>query len=109
MTNVTDVDSLNVVNVEPIAANREINDALLRGEAEREGLLPHLDLLREASFIFQPQFGLDELPREPGLILVRGPRQFGKSTWLEGALRKTIQEFGPGSGLYLNGDHLRDE
>lgn len=109
MTNVTDVDTLNVVNVERLDANREINDALLRGEVEREGLLPHLDLLREASFIFQPQFGLDELPREPGLILVRGPRQFGKSTWLEGALRKTIQEFGPGSGLYLNGDHLRDD
>ena len=109
LTNVVDVDSLNVMDVEPIDANHEINAALLRGEVEREGLLPHLDLLRESSFVFQPQFGLDELPREPGLILVRGPRQFGKSTWLEGALRKTIQEFGPGTGLYLNGDHLRDD
>jgi predicted AAA+ superfamily ATPase len=104
-----DVDTINVMDVDHLDARHEVNSALLRGEVEREGLLPHLDLLRTSSFIFRHQFGLDDLPREPGLILVRGPRQFGKSTWIEGALRKTIQEFGPGSGLYLNGDHLRDD
>ena len=32
----------------------------------------------------------------------------GKSTWLEGALRDTVIRHGPGSGLFLNGDHWAD-
>jgi predicted AAA+ superfamily ATPase len=90
------------VNVE------EINAALLRGEADRPGLFPHLEALADSSFVFQMEFGLEKLPEEPGLILIRGPRQSGKSTWLEGALRDTITRFGPATALYLNGDHLRD-
>jgi hypothetical protein len=30
---------------------------------------------------------------------VRGPRQFGKSTWLEHQLRATLERFGPGTAL----------
>jgi predicted AAA+ superfamily ATPase len=85
-----------------------LNDALLRGEIDRGGLCPHLDALEDAPFVFRMDFGLRALPEEPGLILIRGPRQLGKSTWLEGAMRDTVRTFGPGTALYLNGDHLRD-
>ena len=40
------------------------------------------------------------------MIAVRGPRQFGKSTWLEQQVAQTIQQFGGGSAFYLNGDLL---
>lgn len=86
----------------------EINGALLRGEGSRPGLFPHLEALADSSFVFRMEFGLDELPEEPGLVLIRGPRQSGKSTWLEASLRETITRFGPATALYLNGDHLRD-
>ncbi|HXW52617.1 MAG TPA: AAA family ATPase, partial [Myxococcota bacterium] len=42
----------------------------------------------------------------PGLLLIRGARQYGKSTWLEEKIAATIIEFGPGSSLYLNGDAI---
>lgn len=42
------------------------------------------------------------------MILIRGARQSGKSTWLEGAMREAVEEFGAGSALCLAGDHLRD-
>jgi predicted AAA+ superfamily ATPase len=84
----------------------EINDHLLRGEIDRPGVLPHLDALARAPFRFQVDFGLAELPVEPGVILIRGPRQYGKSTWMEGAIRGTLEAHGPGSALYLNGDEL---
>jgi predicted AAA+ superfamily ATPase len=54
-------------------------------------------------------FGLDELPAEPGVLMIRGPRQSGKSTWLEGALRDTVARHGRGTALYLNGDGIEDE
>ncbi|MGH7820435.1 MAG: AAA family ATPase, partial [Candidatus Binatia bacterium] len=41
-------------------------------------------------------------------ILIRGARQYGKSTWLEGAIRDTVRRHGPGSALFLDGDYLRD-
>ena len=52
---------------------------------------------------------MDELPAEPGIILIRGPRQYGKSTWLELELRNTLQEFGRGSAYFLNGDDIADD
>jgi predicted AAA+ superfamily ATPase len=55
---------------------------------------------------FRFEFGLDSLPLDPGFIVVRGPRQFGKSTWLELELRGTIEDFGRGTAFYLNGDEL---
>ena len=59
-------------------------------------------------FVFDVHFGLDSLPTEPGIILIRGARQFGKSTWLERELKTTIETFGPGSAFYLNGDGILD-
>jgi uncharacterized protein len=53
---------------------REANSALARG------VLPHLEQLEGQPFAFD--FGLAELPTEPGIVLVRGPRQYGKSPWL---------------------------
>jgi predicted AAA+ superfamily ATPase len=71
-------------------------------------LFPHLEALGTDQPLFRPDFGLDELPEEPGLLLVRGPRQYGKSTWLEGRIRTTVTRAGPGSAFYLNGDQLAD-
>lgn len=102
MLNVQDVDIVNVVNVD------EINRALVAGEIDRPGLLPRLEALGSEGPVFRVEFGLDQLPAEPGVILVRGARQYGKSTWLEGAVRDTVREHGPGSALWLDGDHLRD-
>lgn len=86
----------------------QINEALLRGELDRPGLFPRLEALSDAPVVFRMQFGLDALPREPGVLFIRGARQFGKSTWLEGMMRETVQQFGPGTALFLDGFHLRD-
>ncbi len=83
-----------------------INQALAQGRLQESGLFPHLEELARAPFVFPIDFGLAELPREPGVITIRGARQYGKSTWLEQQIQKTIQEFGPGSGFYLNGDDI---
>lgn len=84
----------------------QINAALARGALDEPGLFPRLEQLARAPFVFRVDFGLRELPREPGLVLVRGARQYGKSTWLEGELRRTVTEHGPGSACYLNGDDI---
>jgi predicted AAA+ superfamily ATPase len=70
-----------------------------------EGLFPHLETSPGSSF-FEWDFGLDALPLESGIIVIRGPRQYGKSTWLEFQLRETLREFGPGTALFLNGDYV---
>lgn len=85
---------------------REINSALAVGRVDEPGLFPRLEALQAAPFRFTPRFGLDKLPQQPGLILVRGARQYGKSTWLEEQIRRTVTEFGPGTAFYLNGDEL---
>ncbi len=84
----------------------EINRALERGVSDRPDLFPHLDRLRRSPFVFERDFGLSRLPDEPGVITVRGARQYGKSTWLEGQLRGTVEAHGPGSAFYLNGDEI---
>jgi predicted AAA+ superfamily ATPase len=86
----------------------EINDCLLHGRLDASGLFPHLESLDESPFRFQIDFGLAELPAQPGLLLIRGARQYGKSTWLEARLRATVETFGPGSAFYLNGDEIAD-
>ena len=85
----------------------EINTALARGEIDVPGLFPHLEELRGGRFVLDVDFGLGELPEEPGVILIRGARQYGKSTWLEGRMRETVERHGPGSAFYLNGDEMR--
>ena len=89
----------------------QTNRLLSEGKINTSGLFPHVEELKQSPFIFKIHFGLDELPKEPGLIIIRGARQYGKSTWLETQLRKTIKDFGPGTAFYLNGDILinRDE
>ena len=101
LVNVGNVIHTNVMDVS------DRNDALFRGELV-EGVLPHLDRLGRASRVFDVDFGLTELPSEPGILLVRGARQYGKSTWLEGQVKSTIDESGPGSAFLLNGDAMRD-
>lgn len=86
--------------------NYEINQNLINGNMALPEVLPHLDNLKSVQFVFEPDFGLPALPREPGIITIRGPRQYGKSTWLEQQVANTITEFGPGSALYLNGDEI---
>lgn len=68
-----------------------------RGEIGRDDLWPKVTEYREQPCTFRFSFGLDELPAEPGIILIRGPRQFGKSTWLELELKRTLEGYGPGS------------
>lgn len=85
-----------------------MNSCLLRGESSAPGQFPHLDRIGRAGLAFPIDFGLPELPSTPGVLVVRGPRQYGKSTWLEGCLRATAVAAGPGSAFYLNGDHLAD-
>lgn len=86
---------------------RQINENLLAGNL-KPGVFPHLDELKSLKYVFSTDFGLKALPEEPGLLLIRGPRQYGKSTWLEQQILSTVKMHGPGSAFYLNGDELRD-
>ena len=83
----------------------ERNQLYIKGVHEASGLFPRLEV-PPASGFFNWDFGLPELPREPGIIIIRGPRQYGKSTWLEYQLRETLRQFGPGTALFLNGDYI---
>lgn len=83
-----------------------INVTLASGQLEDSKLFPHLARLSQLNHVFECEFGLDELPIEPGILLIRGPRQYGKSTWLEQQIIKTIKEFGAGSAFYINGDFI---
>jgi predicted AAA+ superfamily ATPase len=85
-----------------------INSNLINGSIDEKGLFPHLDAIKNASFVFNIDFGLKQLPMEAGIIMIRGARQYGKSTWLEQELFNTISQFGPGSAFYLNGDNISD-
>ena len=86
----------------------QINTALSAGDVQSPGVLPKLEELEEQPFALRVDFGLEALPEEPGVLLVRGARQYGKSTWLQQQIRETVQHYGPGTALYLNGDELRD-
>jgi predicted AAA+ superfamily ATPase len=87
----------------------EINKALASGDVERTGVLPKLDILARQSIVFHADIGLDVLPEEPGILLIRGPRQYGKSTWLQQHIKETVKRFGPGSAYYINGDEIRND
>ena len=69
---------------------QEINTNLSLGILDKPGMFPRLNILKKAIFKFQIDFGLTELPKESGILLIRGARQYGKSTWLEQELYKTI-------------------
>lgn len=100
LANVANVNYINVMDV------KTINALLARGEVDREDMWPRIVEMESKALQFRFEFGLDELPTEPGLITLRGPRQYGKSTWLDINLRNSIHDFGGGSAFYLNGDEL---
>ncbi|MBM3271297.1 MAG: AAA family ATPase, partial [Candidatus Sericytochromatia bacterium] len=79
------------------------------GDIDRDDVWPRLTEFEAQAATFRFSFGLDTLPEEPGILLVRGPRQYGKSTWLELMLRDTLEDFGPGSAYFLSGDDLTDD
>lgn len=83
-----------------------INKILSSQTTDLTELFPHLLQLKKSKYIFQNDFGLRELPTQPGILIIRGARQYGKSTWIEQQIVKTIEQFGPGSAFYLNGDDL---
>jgi len=87
---------------------RSVHEHLRAGRLDAPGLFPHLEEVRRGGLVFRFDFGLDALPEQPGVLLVRGPRQYGKSTWLEGQLEATIAAAGPASAFYLNGDWIAD-
>ena len=58
---------------------------------------------------FQMNHALSEgRVEEPGIIVIRGARQYGKSTWLQRMIEQTVTSFGGGTAFYLNGDEIRD-
>ncbi|HLB42603.1 MAG TPA: hypothetical protein VJN02_07110 [Gammaproteobacteria bacterium] len=73
-----------------------LNNHLELGDITPPSMFPHIEQLQSLPYVFKVNFGLDRLPLEPGILLIRGARQYGKSTWLEQQIVKTIQEFGPG-------------
>lgn len=87
----------------------ERNRRFAAGEIGSQDLWPKITEYEEQPRTFRFVFGLDELPEEPGIILIRGPRQYGKSTWLELELRETLEGNGPGSAYFLNGDDITDD
>ncbi len=88
---------------------KQINTLLLSGNIDREDMWPRVTEYEQKSHPFFFEFGIKELPKEPGVLVIRGPRQYGKSTWLDLQIRDTIEHFGKGSALYLNGDDLLSE
>lgn len=83
-----------------------INARLALDSGNLDGLLPHVEDLKAVPYRFEVDFGLEALPEADGIITVRGARQYGKSTWLEQQLLRTIDMYGPGTAFYLNGDFL---
>jgi predicted AAA+ superfamily ATPase len=85
---------------------KTINHLLAEGNIDRDDMWPRIVEMESKAHQFRFEFGLDELPDEPGLIIIRGPRQYGKSTWLDMNLRRSAEKFGKGSTYYLNGDEI---
>ena len=84
------------------------NSHFAKGDIDRLDLWPKLEEYESHAISFRFDFGIRELPNEPGIITIRGPRQYGKSTWLEQSLRDTLVDFGKGSAFFLNGDEIID-
>lgn len=84
----------------------QLNALLAEGEVDREDMWPRIVAYESKAHPFRFEFGLRQLPVEPGILMIRGPRQYGKSTWLDLELRNTILDFGKGTAAYLNGDAI---
>lgn len=100
LINVHNVDSVNVMNVD------QVNFHLYSGKINEPGLFPRLRLLKNASLQLKIDFGLEGKFPSEGILVIRGPRQFGKSTWLEQKLYDFVKTNGPASAFYLNGDEI---
>lgn len=85
---------------------KTINQLLAEGNIDREDMWPRIVEMESKAHQFRFEFGLGDVPTEPGLIIIRGPRQYGKSTWLDMNLRWSTEDFGRGSSYYLNGDEM---
>lgn len=77
-----------------------INQCLSKTDRRLSQIFPRLTKLHKSPYIFKMDFGLKELPKKPGVLIVRGARQYGKNTWLE---QEVVKTFGAGSAFYLNG------
>ena len=97
--------NVNIINVMDVNSR---NLLFSKGEIDRDDLWPKVTEYRDQPCTFRFNFGLDELPTEAGIILIRGPRQFGKSTWLELEIKRTLETHGAGSAYFLNGDDIID-
>jgi hypothetical protein len=86
-----------------------LNRKMLAGCGLECGDLPAWDALGGQRYRFAVDFGLAELPDEPGFIILRGPRRYGKSTWLEFQISSSYETHGAGSCFYPNGDDIADE
>lgn len=85
-----------------------LNQMLADGKYDEPGQFPRLEQLKQMSFQFEIDFGLKKLPEENGILLIRGARQYGKSTWLEQQIKDTVRTFGSGTAFYLNGEYITD-
>lgn len=63
----------------------------------------HLSVLRSAPF----KRRFPDLLQGPGLYIIRGPRQIGKSSWLKSIL-STLAKVGSRNVLYYSCENLRD-
>jgi predicted AAA+ superfamily ATPase len=99
------INVLNVITINVMDVNTR-NKYFAEGKYEFENLWPKITEVEGQYLQFRQNFGLTEIPHEPGVIVIRGPRQYGKSTWLEYSMRDSIEEFGKGSTYYLNGDEI---
>ena len=93
-----------VMTQSPSLQSDDINEGLTSPNIPPEAVLRHYASWMRLSMRFEGQGAIGALPEEPGVLLIRGPRQYGKSTWLECRIAETIHTFGAGSAVYLNGD-----
>ena len=55
---------------------KTINRLLAEGNIDRDDMWPRIVEMESKAHQFRFEFGLNELPKEPGLIPIRGPRQY---------------------------------
>lgn len=68
-----------------------INYSLSQGNLDDPKLFPHVYRLSLSPYVFECEFGLVGLPTVPGTLLISGARQYGKSSWLEQQIVRTIK------------------
>ncbi|OFZ80794.1 MAG: hypothetical protein A2583_08430 [Bdellovibrionales bacterium RIFOXYD1_FULL_53_11] len=84
----------------------ERNALFLKGITDTRDLFPKLESLSAVTVVFDMDFGLSSIPTEPGIMMLRGGRQLGKSTWMEQQIKSALKAHGAGAALFINGDEL---